>query len=407
LILLSAILCLAYGQLLPCITESCGAAGSGCAAPATSPCGICFSNLTSCITVSFGNNNALCTCFTTFTTCASALGAVCSPTLYGGFQACLSIAPNTTCCGKAPTSLAAVLCHQPTTFCNTTGTGLCTTVSKNGPCTSSEQCGDPSIDVFNPLFFGSGYICGGSGTCTYSPEFPPGAPCSANSDCFSSSCTNGACAGTASGGSCSVSENCDKGLFCSNSGTCTAQVAVGANCPTSDSCQFGASCDAGVCVAFATKANGASCVSTNECVLGNVCYLGTCVTPPPVKSCTNDSDCTGDNRYSGTCSCLFGTAYTCDVASPPDILSPCASQGNTLQSCVKSKGCDPRLLGINCCNNEFDCLGACVAKLAPGGSGSLCGNIVSCTNPTTTKSAAVSVEVSFLLAMVALLALLF
>jgi len=405
---LSALLCIALASVpAPCVDFQCASAGAACAATATSPCGLCQSNGLACVSANFGNTTALCNCFTVFGNCVAGLGPYCGSTVYGGYVECVSL--GLSCCGNPPASIPFVNCHTPTTFCNQTS-GNCQTITKNGFCNSDDQCGDPAADTF-PIF-GNLYSCIGS-TCTYNPNFPPGAPCAANSDCFSGVCTSGACVGTAIGGNCVSSLDCVAGAYCGSGSTCTAQVAVGGDCSSAplssigSACAFGAICDAGTCVAFTSKANGASCITDEECVLGNVCFQGTCTTPAPVKTCTNDTDCQGNSKYAGECQCNpVDKKNECVPATSQDLLSPCASQGTTLNNCVKSKGCDPRLVGINCCNNEANCLFNCELN-ASGEVPFLCTNLPSCTS-TTTKSAAVAVQVSFFLAAVAVvLALIF
>jgi len=406
LIVLSALLCIALAAApTPCVDFNCGSAGTPCFATATSPCGVCQSNGQTCLFAA-QNDTARCACYTTFTSCVSTLGAYCGSTVYGGYLECTSF--GLSCCGTAPASIAIVNCHDPTTFCNTTS-GSCQTITKNGFCDSDSQCGDPSQDTFQ--IFGSLYVCSGS-ACSYNPNFPPGAPCSANSDCFSNICTSGACVGTAIGGNCISSLDCVAGAYCGTGSTCTAVVAVGGSCagaPVSQqgsACAFGSVCDAGTCVAFASKASGGSCISDEECSLGLVCFSGACTTPAAVKSCTNDSDCNGDAKYTGECQCNpIDKKFECVPNTNPDLLSPCAAQGNTLNNCVKSKGCDERLVGINCCNNEANCLFNCEINNS-GELPLLCTNLPACA--ATTKSAAVAVQVSFFLAAVAVvLALIF
>jgi len=385
-------------SLFPCDDFVCLGVGSQCSTNGSTPCDVCLTNYFTCTFAPGINSTGLCACYSTFASCTNGMGAYCSFTEYFTQQSCLT--SGLTCCGTPPTTVPIAECPG-NAFCNS-NSGLCQLVSKTGPCTSDSQCGDPSQSTIN--LAGSGYVCN-SGNCAYLPDFPPGVSCSANSDCASGICSGGVCSGIAVGSSCSDQNACVAGAYCD--GTCKTLIPVGGDCSSvspneqSNACAFGSTCN-GTCVKWASRSAGQPCSDSSECST-NVCFQSVCTTFPPVKTCTNDSDCNGDPRYQPTCLCV-GSTYQCSSAIGTDIITPCQSTYNDAVNCVTSTGCDPRAIGINCCTSQYNCFVNCVYTEFFKEQGTFtCGGLPTCTH----KSGAMTLQVGIIFTLLSILALFF
>ncbi|MDD5026272.1 MAG: fibronectin type III domain-containing protein [Candidatus Peribacteraceae bacterium] len=142
-----------------------------------------------------------------------------------------------------------------------------------------------------------------------------GEVCTQNTDCFSGSCVNGACAagvtppGDGDGATmCTTDAQCPSGR-CVN-GTCATgapseggNLPDGSTCQTSNECASG-NCDQGACHAK-TKPNGSPCQYGGECSSG-ICMNGICQasatepTPPPSDGTTEPiaGEQTGGSAFS-------------------------------------------------------------------------------------------------------------
>jgi len=384
-------------SIFPCESLVCASAGSQCTTNGTSPCDVCSTNYFTCLFAPGINATGECACYSSYVSCSNGLGAYCSFTSYFAQQQCLT--SGLSCCGTPITSVQFPSCQSPNTFCSS-HSGLCESVHKTGPCSSNNECGDPSITV--TTIRGEGYVCS-AGNCAYLPDLPPGVSCSANTDCASGICTSGACSGVSVGASCNDNNACVKGAYCD--GTCKTVIPVGGDCSSvstdaqTNACVFESTCN-GTCIKWSSRTSGQSCSDSSECTT-NVCFQGVCTTAPPAKSCTNDSDCSGDSRYTGTCSCI-GSKYQC-ASSIIDVVSPCQTQYNDILNCISSASCDVRGIGYNCCNNEYNCYTNCALNSLDQqfeGVAFTCGTLPTCHS----KSAGMTLQAGLFFTLVLLLA---
>jgi len=319
------------------------------------------------------------------------------------------VSAGLSCCGSLPSGLHISSCHSPTTWCDGITSGKCLAVHASGSCLSSAECGNPNNDVYTAE---ASYACI-NGECVNERGLPPNAPCQVDSDCGADICTGGVCGGSAAGGSCLSILECPQGYFC-DSGTCNAQLALGADCSSVaiqdqfTACLYGSICDNNICTALFSKTLGQSCVTSSECGFNLFCFDdgtgATCVAPPPPKTCSNNNNTECETGlYAGECACNpFVNAVQCEplfTAAP----TSCESAGQTLYSCITSNKCD-RSVGVTCCQNELACYEDCVIN-GLGAANLVCANLPKCT-ASTTHSAAVSVQASFLFVVLALIAIL-
>ncbi|OMJ75904.1 hypothetical protein SteCoe_24844 [Stentor coeruleus] len=193
-------------------------------------------------------------------------------------------------------------------------------------------------------------------TCTVSPIDPPNYPgesCTNNTDCISNICVSGVCKGTAQGGSCTSSSQCNVGLYCiSQNYMFTCQPLIGVNeygctsdydCINTAGCLFNVTGEPGICTYYYSLAIGTPIICNSASGLNEFCQTGTCYstgysqygncTEAPVSKnplgvpCTTNSQCTGTNSYNlpfqSTCTCGYnpnGNSY-CQpfLGDPPGI----------------------------------------------------------------------------------------
>ena len=159
----------------------------------------------------------------------------------------------------------------------------------------------------------------------------PGESCKVNTDCLSESCTNFICDGTAQGGACSSSSECDIGLYCvSKDFKFTCQPLIQAynfgcgsdyDCVQYSGCQYTSSGPPGTCIPYFSLAigqvtpcnNGVSLLCSTGACYGSG-FTGTCALAPTSSlplgtSCNYNGQCNGKNAqrqtFAGTCTCGY------------------------------------------------------------------------------------------------------
>lgn len=159
----------------------------------------------------------------------------------------------------------------------------------------------------------------------------PGENCTMNSQCLSGNCTGNICIGTAQGGYCGSSNECDIGLFCTSKNfqfTCQPLIAAyefgcgsDFDCVNYCGCRFGVNGPPGMCYPYFSLGNGnsTSCengisllCSTGACYGSG--YSGVCTTAPVSTMalgtpCTFNGQCTGKNSvsqsFTSQCTCGY------------------------------------------------------------------------------------------------------
>jgi len=218
--------------------------------------------------------------------------------------------------------------------------------------------------------------------------FLPGQACQQNSDCATKVCTNSVCVGSTSGQACASSKDCYDGFYCNVNNICVAQSLLNGPCvynvnDNGTNCQFGLVCSTtNTCVNLFSKAIGSSCVQSEECDVGLACFNNQCANPAPVLPCLNSSNCQGDPRYLGECSCNpFSQVVECDTDDVANLPTGCTNTLETLISCVQKNNCGNTL---DCCTAELDCYYNCVYT-QEGLDSIVCGGIPTCTSSTSSS----------------------
>ncbi len=267
-----------------------------------------------------------------------------SGTCMGGGSPCLNVGDNDNNCHESCNeALDNCTANDPFgSFCNdglfcTTndacdGDGSC--AGSGNPCTihigdndsdCSESCNeignsctfnDPAGSACNDgLFCTVSDTCNGSGSCSGT-----GNPCTANvgdddSDC-TESCNEGAnsCTATDPNGS-----NCNDGLFCTATDTCTAGVCGGTGnpCPGPDGDNnCGESCNETANNCTANDPNNSVCNDGLFCTSNDRCSSGTCVGGAnPCPGPDGDTDCSEScNETANACSANDPNGSACDVS---------------------------------------------------------------------------------------------
>ena len=209
--------------------------------------------------------------------------------------------------------------------------------------------------------------------CNGNVASPFGTACSANSDCASQVCTNGACAPPSCAQGDGGTQNCQVGQPCGlggpfgdcssqscNLGICTA-VLFASSCSSNSDCVTG-SCVNGACAAPSCSPHcspGAGCGVNGDCN-SQVCFDGICVQPSCSPTCAEGTACgVNGDCASGVC--------TNGVCGPP-ACSPhcpqgnfCASNGECGSQVCANGTCQPPACAPNCnfgagCGANSDCV---------------------------------------------------
>jgi len=231
-------------------------------------------------------------------------------------------------------------------FCN--GAEVCNagTCGAGSPpnCNDGVGCTDDSCNegtdscdnVANNANCDDGLFCNGSETCSATFDCQAGsAPnCNDGIGCTDDSCNEG----TDSCDNVANNANCDDGLFCNGAETCSATLdcqAGGDPCP-------GQNCDEGSDTCFDCITNG-DCDDGLFCNGAEVCNAGTCQagTPP---NCNDGVGCTDDSCNEGTDSCdNIANDANCDNGQYCDGAETCHAtldcQSGSAPNCNDGVGC--------------------------------------------------------------------
>jgi hypothetical protein len=164
-----------------------------------------------------------------------------------GTEACVS----GTCQSSGDPCGTGTTCNEATNNCDATVTGC-----GDGSCGTGEDCNTCPADCRaklngNPA---TRYCCDGD-----------------LADCGNTQCSADGWVCGGSGGTCSLDNECNDGLFCTGTETCSAGT-----CQSSgDPCDAGTNCDEATDTCSACGANRASCSSNADCC-SNSCRNGTC-----------------------------------------------------------------------------------------------------------------------------------
>ena len=286
-----------------CCESSCDGACRNCALP---------NSLGQCIEVGVNAPDPRQTCLDTGAPSCGTTG------LCDGSGACQKYAVGTEC---GPESCAAGV-HTPPSTCNSSG-----------------QCVEPQSKACNP-FVCNGKVCfaacnndnqcvAGSfcSAASCGPK-PPGAECSAATECASGFCAQGVCCNSACSGACKAC-NLSGSLGLCNSvsdgspdpqGLCP--VTLQSTCGTTGSCKGGAcayfgkglNCKAAQCASISAQTPVSTCDGVGACATpGNVpCGTFICSAAACKSTCLADSDCVPPNTCAGNSCGLkpVGTACT-------------------------------------------------------------------------------------------------
>ncbi|CAG9324808.1 unnamed protein product [Blepharisma stoltei] len=147
----------------------------------------------------------------------------------------------------------------------------------------------------------------GNSTCTTTPAPVakatswPGEPCNNLNLCAYGTCKNGICVGADNGSPCTMHDDCNPGLRCSNY-HCSPQLNSGdTGCSTDYDCQNNVGCDQGTCRTYLGRKGTdliASCSTYGTSLLCESlhCYNNVCISPlkssqPIPTKCTNTTSC--------------------------------------------------------------------------------------------------------------------
>lgn len=133
----------------------------------------------------------------------------------------------------------------------------------------------------------------------------PGTGCKANSDCATGSCSAGKCVpqiGTGVKNSfCDSDAQCTASSYCYR-GSCQEIKQTGSNCYKDSGCTSG-SCINKKCINNASQKNGFTCTRSDQCVNGSFCSNGKCNTVQPANSyCYKNQGCTSGICVNNKCS---------------------------------------------------------------------------------------------------------
>lgn len=212
----------------------------------------------------------------------------------------------------------------------------------------------------------------------------PGSACSSNSECYSAVCTSAVCIGKTQGATCSMSQECNVGLYCTRDSVCEALIGVDqSGCYSDYDCFIGGSCNsissskAGTCLAMYSLADGAIVPCFNSNGNSTLCASGSCVVDYPQtmtghcttapmltdsfpKICLTNSDCVGKNSrgetFTGVCKCGFNP-YGHSFCTPFAGDSPAADFLTTYRAIVQTNS-------VDICHTSERYSAACVENLA-------------------------------------------
>ncbi len=272
--------------------------------------------------------------------------------------------------GVNPDGLVATYDHFGNASCGLSGycySASNTLCNDTNPCTA-DVCTLSGACQFTPI--GDGVACDDGQVCTTQEVCSSGScsggtlnlyckePCTADSQCASSSCD----LATSTCNECTVSAECSTGI-CVN-GKCFVQLdctiqdcvvgtCVGGKC---QACSTNADCPGSSCVDGRCSANVSGCTTSASCFGNQMCdtFKGQCV------ECVTDGDC-GKDRYcssKGHCEHQVCTSTVCTASA--SLACNTNGSGYTLTSCDD---------GNACTTDICDPIGGCVHEaIAAGGS---------------------------------------
>jgi hypothetical protein len=300
-----------------------------------------------------------------------------------------------------------------------------------GRCDGAGTCKSPMSQSCSP------FTCGTTGSCktTCSADAdctgnnfciagscgpkPPGASCSADTDCQSTHCAQGVCCATTCTGTCKScavqgsagtcinvpagqdpADQCAKqdGSTCQTDGWCDGKggcelYATGTVCGTNTctaglataagKCDGAGTCGAGVasmCNAYVCDTTGVcktSCTVDADCATSYFCLGGTCAKKSPGTTCAADSDCTSSHCAQGVCcnNACNGTCMACNLTGSSGTCSVVPAGTDPLNQCADQKA-------SNVCGTNGSCDGAGACQFYSAGTA--CGSAASCTGSTLT-----------------------
>ncbi len=209
---------------------------------------------------------------------------------------------------------------------------------------------------------------------------------------------------TATGGSCSVDDECGGASFCKRTatcGSCTGQGGNGAPCTSDTECQSNL-CAGGVCVIGAVAEEG-QCTNDNQCGEGLICRMGSC---QPLEGhigtvCQSDADCAAHESScaNGVCTLLAKISEPCTPWTGGDGSAPhcmwfagagCRVAERTCQGLPVSAEGGPCGLDTGTCASDLWCsAGQCYPITDEGGACTMsaqCGPYAVCTENVCTFS---------------------
>jgi len=127
----------------------------------------------------------------------------------------------------------------------------------------SSKCSSGYYCPFNYANTIISYQCEAEPTPVVTYNAVPGQSCNSTNMCVTgTTCTNGYCVGLSLNAQCSLTVQCNPGLYCRfvtpTSNTCQNLVASGATCGSLDTCTYGNECHLGKCTPMFSIASGAA-----------------------------------------------------------------------------------------------------------------------------------------------------
>jgi len=277
-------------------------------------------------------------------------------TCAGKGDACAGNYPGTAGCSRTNGTCCAVglYCVNKTCMVDTEG----------GQCNSQGDC-YPS-NTFNCV----------NSTCQYMMQV--GEDCTDNRLCISGKC-NVTCQGSAYGGPCTDSSQCNFGLYCNYNGTCANTTAQGSTCNGIIPCAPGNVCfqktfgNQSTCQQVGTQTEGMPCTA-NACGSGLVCNFfnpanATCVTAnTSTVACTANANCS--NGATCQCSSVTGSSYCVG----PTYNDPCTEESLNLIQCLAENSCQmvseaPDSCAQTNCESDYKKSQSCSCSLTNSQSG--------------------------------------